>query len=203
MIIVEGLMVEADLRNIVAGLTIVFILWIAGYAIFSSLQNRVKAVAVSARQTTPWQRILLLTAIIFDGYLIARVWLPSLDQWVYAQPSPAPLLAIAVMLAGGGLMVLTHLHMGASWRIGVPQDGGDIAKLITSGPHGFSRNPIYLGIMAMLAGATIAAPGPLTIGGLIVTFIGMQSIIAEEEAYLERQFDDDYAAYKKRVRRWV
>ncbi len=196
-------MAEAGLRNFVAGLTIIFILWIAGYAIFSSLQNRVKAVAVSARQTTPWQRILLATAIIFDGYLIARVWLPALDQWVFAQPSPAPFLAIAVMIAGGGLMVLTHLHMGASWRIGVPQDGVDIAKLITAGPHRFSRNPIYFGILTMLAGATIAAPGPLTISGLIVTFIGMQSIIAEEEAYLERQFGDDYAVYKKRVRRWV
>ncbi len=196
-------MAEAELRNIIAGLTIIFILWIAGYAIFSSLQNRVKAVAVSARQTTPWQRILLLTAFIFDGYLIARAWLPALDQWVFAQPSPAPMLAIAVMVAGGGLMVLTHLYMGASWRIGVPQDGGDIAKLITSGPHGASRNPIYLGILIMLAGATIAAPGPLTISGLIVTFIGMQSIIAEEEAYLERQFSDEYTAYKTRTRRWV
>ncbi len=196
-------MAEGDLKSIIAGLTIIFILWIAGYAIFSSLQNRIKAVAVSARQTTPWQRILLVTAVIFDGYLIARVWLPALDQWVYAQPSPAPYLAIAVMIGGGALMVLTHLHMGASWRIGVPQDGGDIAKLIITGPHRFSRNPIYLGILTMLAGATIAALSPLTIGGLIVTFIGLQSIIAEEEAYLERQFGDEYTAYKTRVRRWL
>ncbi len=196
-------MTEGDLRYIVAGLTICFILWIAGFAVYSSVRNKVKAVAVSPRQATPWQRLLLTVAVVFDGYLIARAWVPALDQWVLAQSSPAPYLAVGLMAVGGGLMILTHLHMGASWRIGVPKEGGDIASLITTGPHRFSRNPIYLGILIMIAGGALAAPGPLSVGALVITFVGLQSIIAEEEAYLVGQFGSEYAAYRKRVRRWL
>ncbi len=196
-------MTESDFRYIVAGLTIFFVLWIAGFAVYSSVRNKVKAVAVSPRQATPWQRLLLIVAVILDGYLIARPWAPTLDQWVFAQSSPAPYLAVGMMALGGGLMVVTHLHMGASWRIGVPKEGGDIASLITTGPHRFSRNPIYLGILMIIAGAALAAPGPLTVGALIITFVGLQSIIAEEEAYLVGQFGSEYAAYRKRVRRWL
>lgn len=196
-------MSEEMLRWIVAGLTIAFIAWIGGFAAYSTRRNKVRAVAVTPRQATLWQRLLLLVAVALDGYLIARAWAPALDRWVLAMPSPAPLLAVALMALGGGLMIVTHLHMGASWRIGVPQGKDDIAELVTGGPHRLSRNPIYLGILGMIAGAALAVPGPLTIGAFIVTFIGLQSIVAEEEAYLERQFGEQYAAYKKRVRRWI
>ena len=196
-------MEQDQLREIVAWLTAGFIGWIGVYAVYSSYKNKVRAVAVSPRRATPWQKTLLVTAVILDGYLIARASNPILDQWAMAQASPAPWFAIAMMVAGGGLMIVTHLHMGASWRIGVPKKDGDIAALVTTGPHGFSRNPIYLGIMVMLAGAALAAPGPLTISAVALTFIGFQSIIAEEEAYLTRQFGDNYANYKKRVRRWL
>ncbi len=196
-------MTESDPRYAVAGLTVFFILWIAGFAVYSSVRNKVRAVTVGPRRATPWQRVLLILAIALDGYLIARAWRPTLDQMVLAQSSPAPNLGIGLMLVGGGLMIATHLHMGASWRIGVPQQGGDIDSLVTTGPHRYSRNPIYLGILILIAGAAWAVPGPLTIGALVITFVGLQSIIAEEEAYLVRQFGSEYAAYKERVRRWI
>ena len=196
-------MSDDAMRGAVAGLTIFYIAWIAGYALYSSVRNKVRAVAVSPRRASPWQRVLLLTAIMLDAYLIARAWHVELDQWVWAQRSPAPLAALGVMLAGGVLMMATQLNMGASWRIGVPKKSGDIDALVTTGAHRFSRNPIYLGILLIIAGAALAAPGPLTIAALVVTFVGMRSIIAEEEAYLEHRFGAVYLDYKKRVRRWI
>ncbi len=196
-------MSEMLLRWAVAGLTVFFIAWIAAFAAYSTRRNRVNAIAVTPRQASLWQRVLLLVAVALDAYLMFRAPFPLLDGWAFALPSPAPVFALALMALGGGFMIATHLHMGASWRIGVPQGEGDIDELVTTGPHGLSRNPIYLGILTMIAGAALAVPGPLTIGAFVVTFVGLQSIIAEEEAYLEERFGDEYAAYKKRVRRWI
>ena len=196
-------MPEAALRTYVAFLVVFFILWIGGFALYASWRHGVQSVAVRPHQTTGWQRVLIITALILDGYFIARAGLPVLDQWMLASNSPAPFLSLIIMAAGGLLMMATHIHMGASWRIGVPDTGNDITSLVTSGPHSFSRNPIYLAIMMMLTGMALAAPGPLTIAGLTVTFFGLQSIITEEEDYLQRQFGDGYTAYKARVRRWI
>ncbi|GJL94905.1 MAG: hypothetical protein DHS20C05_13100 [Hyphococcus sp.] len=196
-------MSDSDLRVVTAILTVVFIAWIGGYAIYSSRRYKMKAVAVSPRQATLTQQGLIITAVLLDGYLIARAFLPELDRWVMAASSPSPILALMLMVAGFLLVVATHLHMGASWRIGVPKDDNNIDALITTGTHQLSRNPIYLGIMLMLVGMVIAAPGPITVVGLLLTFFGLQSIIAEEEAYLERCFGGEYLDYKTRVRRWV
>ncbi len=196
-------MIESDLRVWVAVLTVIFLAWIGGYALYSSRRYKVQAVAVGPRRTTPWQKILLLTAVLLDGYLITRAFKPALDDIVMAQPSLSPFLSLAMMLAGFLLVVATHLHMGASWRIGVPGEGNDIEALVTTGTHQLSRNPIYFGIMLMLFGIVLAAPGPITVAGLLLTFFGLQSIISEEERYLERCFGDEYKEYKARVRRWI
>ena len=196
-------MSDSDLRVLTAILTVVFIAWIGGYALYSSRRYKMKAVAVSPRQTTPTQKMLLVTAVVLDGYIIARAFMPELDTWLMTAASPSPVMALMLMVVGFLLVIATHLHMGASWRIGVPKDDNNIDALVTTGTHQLSRNPIYLGIMLMLVGMVIAAPGPITVAGLLLTFFGLQSIIAEEEAYLERCFGSEYLEYKTRVRRWV
>lgn len=194
---------QDTLRIVVAGLVVVFIFWIGGFAAYASMRHKVSALAVGPRQSTPVQKVLVLTAIILDGYMILRAFYPSLDAVVFAYPSPAPLLAVVLLCIGAGLMVATHFNMGSSWRIGVPGEGNDIDKLVTGGLHKISRNPIYLGIMIMIAGLVVAAPGPLTIAGFAVTFLGLRKIIAQEESYLNAQFGDAYRDYCARVRRWI
>ena len=192
-----------SLRVVMALLVLAAGVWIFGYAFWVRMRHKVQALAVGPRQANWTQRGLVLIGGVVDLYMLLRAPFPALDDLVFAMPSPSPIVAIAIFCAGFALMVVTHLFMGSSWRIGVPQGEGDIDALITSGPMRFSRNPIYVGIMAMLAGIVLAAPGPLTISVLILAFLGLTAIISEEEAYLRRQFGEEYAAYCRRVRRWL
>jgi protein-S-isoprenylcysteine O-methyltransferase Ste14 len=78
------------------------------------------------------------------------------------------------------------------------------AQLVTSGPFGFSRNPIYLGNTVLLAGiaAALANPSFLVAAVLNVPLVNRLAI-AREEAHLEERFGSDWRAYATRVPRWI
>ncbi len=194
---------QETLRVIVAAITLAFIAWIFGFAAYTGRRHKTKTIAVSSRNATLWQKKLFAIAVILEFYLVLRAIFPTLDRLVFAQPSPAPWVAILFAAIGIALVVFTHISMGGSWRIGVPEGDNNIDELVTTGPHSLSRNPIYLGVLILLVGVIIAAPGPLTLFAVIVTFIGLQSVIVQEEAYLSSRFGAKYADYCNRVRRWI
>jgi protein-S-isoprenylcysteine O-methyltransferase Ste14 len=78
------------------------------------------------------------------------------------------------------------------------------SSLVSSGIFGYSRNPIYLGMSIMLVAWVLFLENWLTILGVIifVAFITQYQIKPEEEA-LDRIFGEEYARYRKRVRRWI
>jgi protein-S-isoprenylcysteine O-methyltransferase Ste14 len=76
--------------------------------------------------------------------------------------------------------------------------------LITSGLYRFSRNPMYLGMLLVLLGVTVllgtlspVLPVPVFVYVLTTRFI------RAEEAMLLDEFGEDYAAYCRKVRRWI
>jgi len=76
--------------------------------------------------------------------------------------------------------------------------------LVTTGIHGLSRNPIYLGMFLIYAGIGIAVRSPWILVLVLPLAITIRyGVVAREEAYLERRFGDAYLAYKRRVRRWL
>ena len=76
--------------------------------------------------------------------------------------------------------------------------------LVTTGTHGWTRNPIYLGMFLIYVGVGVAARSPWTlILTLPLALTIRYGVIAREEAYLERRFGDAYRDYKARVRRWL
>jgi protein-S-isoprenylcysteine O-methyltransferase Ste14 len=76
--------------------------------------------------------------------------------------------------------------------------------LVTTGIHGWSRNPIYLGMFFAYVGIGIAVRSPwILILTLPLAITIRYGVVAREEAYLERRFGDAYRAYKARVRRWL
>lgn len=72
------------------------------------------------------------------------------------------------------------------------------------GPYGYSRNPIYLGFIAVYLGlALLFKVGwafPLLLPAWAILHWG---VIAREERYLARRFGAEYAAYGEAVRRWL
>ena len=76
--------------------------------------------------------------------------------------------------------------------------------LVTTGIHGRSRNPIYLGMFLVYVGIGIAVRSPWILILMLPLAITMRyGVVAREEAYLERRFGETYRDYKTRVRRWA
>jgi protein-S-isoprenylcysteine O-methyltransferase Ste14 len=78
------------------------------------------------------------------------------------------------------------------------------SALVSTGVHGWSRNPIYVGLFLIYVGVGLAVR---SVWALILTLplaITIRyGVVAREEAYLERRFGDVYRDYKRRVRRWL
>jgi len=76
--------------------------------------------------------------------------------------------------------------------------------LVTDGPFGISRNPMYLANTLLLIGvgfvSGIAWFLPLA---LIAAYITGKVAIEKEERWLAEKFGKRYRDYAKRVRRWI
>jgi protein-S-isoprenylcysteine O-methyltransferase Ste14 len=77
-------------------------------------------------------------------------------------------------------------------------------KLVTIGPYGFTRNPMYLGlVMATLGIAVWVGAWPMFLAPVAVFVTANWIHIPYEEAKMRRQFGAAYDGYVGRVRRWV
>jgi protein-S-isoprenylcysteine O-methyltransferase Ste14 len=77
-------------------------------------------------------------------------------------------------------------------------------RIVTSGVFQQSRNPIYLGMVLLCTGVAFLVDS-LWLLGLVPLFAAIlqKGVIEPEEAYLERNFGEEYLRYKARVRRWI
>jgi protein-S-isoprenylcysteine O-methyltransferase Ste14 len=118
-----------------------------------------------------------------------------------ALPAAVRLAGLAIIGAGLALVLAAQLQMGASWRIGI--DAAARPGLITHGLYRLSRNPIYVGMLAALAGFTLLMPTVLTLGVLVVATIGIRFQVGQEERYLAATYGVDFRGYASRVGRFV
>jgi protein-S-isoprenylcysteine O-methyltransferase Ste14 len=76
--------------------------------------------------------------------------------------------------------------------------------LVTRGPFSVSRNPMYVGMVLGLLGiALYVGTLPFYLAALAQFCILNFGFIPFEEGKMERQFGDEYRAYRRRVRRWL
>jgi protein-S-isoprenylcysteine O-methyltransferase Ste14 len=109
-----------------------------------------------------------------------------------------------------GFLILTGLALGTAGirnfsRAGTPVPTYQpVRALVTTGIHGWTRNPIYLGLFLLYGGIAIAARSSWTLLLTLPLAITIRfGVVAREEAYLERLFGDAYRDYRTRVRRWL
>lgn len=121
----------------------------------------------------------------------------------FAQPTTsALLLGIAFMLTGEWIRFWGVAYAGGATRtrnVGAP-------GLVTSGPFGYVRNPLYIGNMIMYGGAAVIANVwiPYLILGVLFYFaFQYYFIVILEEQKLEELFKDDYIKYTQSVPRFL
>jgi protein-S-isoprenylcysteine O-methyltransferase Ste14 len=135
----------------------------------------------------------LLLGLASDHLLPFTFPAHGLLHWVVA--GAFILIGLALMAAGIGNF--------SSAATPVPTNQPTRA-LVTSGIHGWSRNPIYLGLFLIYVGIAVAAHSPATVILTLPLAITIRyGVVAREEAYLEERFGDAYQDYKARVRRWL
>jgi protein-S-isoprenylcysteine O-methyltransferase Ste14 len=137
----------------------------------------------------------LLLGFVLDHLLPLQFPIPRIDL-VHRVIASSPIL-IGLALAAAGIRNFSQA--GTPVRSIKPT-----RALVTTGIHGWTRNPIYLGMFLLYGGIGVAAQSPwILILTLPLAITIRYGVVAREEAYLERQFGDVYRDYKARVRRWV
>ncbi len=126
----------------------------------------------------------------------------------YFWPTPLALSfkspVLGFILLGLGLAsVVWTLGLFCKWAT-TPFPLAKASTLVTEGPFRYTRNPIYLGGMMMLAGCALVWGSFAALFAPVAFFLSMNFVfIPFEEQRLLEAFGEPYAAYKTRVRRWL
>jgi protein-S-isoprenylcysteine O-methyltransferase Ste14 len=81
---------------------------------------------------------------------------------------------------------------------------GEPTTLVAGGAFRLTRNPMYLGMALILAGAAVALGSLIALAcPLLFAVLVERWFIRTEEANAEAAFGDAYLAYRGRVRRWL
>ena len=108
---------------------------------------------------------------------------------------------IVFLFSALGWTIVAQSQMKTSWRIGI--DTEMETELITTGLFGYSRNPIFLGMLLSLAGLFLSTPNALTLLFLVLGYVLIQVQIRLEEEFLARQHGHHYLQYKQKTRRFL
>jgi protein-S-isoprenylcysteine O-methyltransferase Ste14 len=112
------------------------------------------------------------------------------------------LLGLLLVAAGVGLSFYVAAIFAARGTTKDPY--GEPAALVTTMPFTFTRNPMYLGLTAILLGFAVFFWSTVMVLAPIAFFLAMDRIvIPREEQVLERAFGASYRDYQEHVHRWL
>lgn len=171
-------------------------IWIAFFVYW-----RIAAASVKAEQKVePVSTRVMRSALFICAILL--LCLQSLPlPWLYRQilpPTFAGFWAGAVITVAGILFaVWARRHIGSNWssRVTLKHDH----QLITSGPYGIVRHPIYTGILTGFIGSAIAIGQVRGAVAFVLVLIALRLKWRLEEKWMRQQFGQTYADYSRRV----
>lgn len=86
----------------------------------------------------------------------------------------------------------------------VPPHGKPVKNLVTGGSFQYTRNPLYVGGMSIILGASLIFDNYLHLYGLIATYLYLQFlVIPREEQGLLKYFGNEFKNYCEKVPRWL
>lgn len=113
-----------------------------------------------------------------------------------------PIFGVILYLVGMIISIWSKLTMGKVWGRPGQHDIKRQSVLIKSGPFRFSRNPIYLGLILIFLGYSLALKSVFIILNVLLIGFFYFSVL-KEETLLEKYFGKEYLKYKERVRRFI
>ncbi len=137
----------------------------------------------------------LLISIII-GFIRPLPLVNGLLRWL--------LLVAGVIIFGLGMGLIIAARRELA-RHGQPTDPGrPTSRIVTSGIFSISRNPLYLGVILLVAGLALALNSWWIFILLVPAIILCHLIlIVPEERYLASEMGAEYQTYRASVRRWL
>src|SRR5947209_12738947 len=130
--------------------------------------------------------------------LITGWRIPWTGGWV----SPVAIVAAVVILSG--VIVLLDAFIRFARADGTPAPPVPTVHLVVVGPYRYVRNPMYLAVLTIILGQALlfGSGATLLYTGIVLLAVAL-FVRGYEEPALEREYGDEYRAYRRRVRRWI
>lgn len=155
-----------------------------------------------------WRPVLgtVVFVLAFAGPIIFLVPL-SLAGWQLG----APLVGGEASRWVGAVLILLGLPLWGSAAqrfirqgLGTPAPVAPPRHLVINGPYRWVRNPMYVAVLAMTLGQALVLGSVVVLlyAALLALAFHLFVTLYEERALTER-FGEEYAAYRRRVSRWL
>jgi len=177
----------------------VWLVWLIIWFVFA---RNVKA---TVRRQAALPRLLDLALLLCAGALLwpEAIVIPALAQhflpgaeWPYWAALGAVLLLVGLLFS-----VWARVYLGRNWS-GVVTVKAD-HELVTRGPYGLVRHPIYSGLTLGFLGTALAIEQWRGVLAVVLALIAFIQRIIVEERFMREQFGAAYDAYAERVRALV
>ena len=140
---------------------------------------------------------ILLVALIAICVAAHAVWF----EWFAFSWQRTVLGALALLVSAGLVMASGRVFK----RAGTPvRPVSPATVVVRQGPYRISRNPMYLGMLGLLAGLGILSGSYCFVAAMAVFAAVVHfGVVLPEERYLEALHGEAYRQYKRQVRRWL
>jgi protein-S-isoprenylcysteine O-methyltransferase Ste14 len=119
-----------------------------------------------------------------------------------ASPESLQLVGLIALALGLGLVMWGMITFATAGTAIIPNRPAK--SIVETGPYRFTRNPMYVGLTSAYFGGALITNSVWAILILpLVLYALYHNVILREEAYLGSAFPEEYAAYRKHVRRWL
>ena len=144
--------------------------------------------------------------LVGPGTVVGLVpWL--LTGWWIGEPSPywAPLRVLGGLLLIAGVIVLVQAFVRFVVEgLGTPMPIAAPERLVVGGLYRHVRNPMYMAIMAAVAGQALLLGRPVLLLYLAGIWLVSAAFVRwHEEPALSRRFGAQYDAYRRAVPAWL
>ncbi len=148
---------------------------------------------------------IFLFLIWFSESLFYSISLPyhlplSIFHTIIISNSFLKISGIFLLSAGTIIYVISLLHLGKSWRIGIDREKPGALK--TSGIYAFSRNPVYISLDMIVTGTFLLHGYLLFLLLTIAIMLTLHIQILEEEKFLLQIYKEEFIDYCSRVGRY-
>ncbi|MBZ5740920.1 methyltransferase family protein [Nocardioides mangrovi] len=131
------------------------------------------------------------------GWIVTAGWGDPIDLGSWRLPVGCVLLLLFAVWNGWSLWLFARHETGL-----LP--GQETTALMIRGPYRLSRNPLYVGLLALYLAIALLVPSfwALVLFPVAVALV-LWGAILPEERFLHERFGAPYDDYRRRVRRWL